>query len=278
VKHSTQIHDFNPGFGAPVDAHGDSTFWTAAIPDKDVQFHSGAGKAEMRVTNLPMEDYFNFPNALADGHEVDATVSFDVVWSGPVTRRVEVENGSNGDQFAGTFQEDQVTVTWSGTNALGFSFHSNPGDLSTSVPGRGFAEIGHERNGLFFEEGEGEGDGEDRGSSPERGSGSDDGGRDQAFAAVALLAENRALHPTSAAMATDTTDPALRDPWTGPLRGPGQMSHTGGWQNGSANGFTGQDAMAVRAAGDGAFTFAPDPALTSMVTDVGVPGEDVLFR
>jgi hypothetical protein len=114
-----------------------------------VQFHFGAGKAEMRVTNLHLEDYFNFPNGLADGHEVDATVSFDVVWGGPVTRRVEVEHGTNGDRFAGAFVEDHATVSWSGSNELGFHFRSNPGNFSTSAPGRAFAELGLERNGIF---------------------------------------------------------------------------------------------------------------------------------
>jgi hypothetical protein len=104
----------------------------------------------MHVANLPIEDYFNLPNALRDGPEVDATVSFDVVWSGPVTRRVSVTDGTNGDQFAGQFEEDQATVTWSGSNELGFSFTANPGELSTSAPHRGFAEVGHEENGIFF--------------------------------------------------------------------------------------------------------------------------------
>src|SRR5262249_3887627 len=108
----------------------------------------------MRVTHLHLEDYFTFPNGLADGHEVDATVSFDVVWGSPVTRRVSVRDGTNGDLFAGEFVEDQATVTWSGSNELGFSFRSNPGNFSTSAPGRAFAELGHEHNGAFVEEGE----------------------------------------------------------------------------------------------------------------------------
>src|SRR5262249_23653094 len=108
----------------------------------------------MRVSNLHLEDYFTFPNGLADGHEVDATVSFDVVWGGPVTRRVEVEHGTNGNCFAGEFVQDHATVTWSGSNELGFRFRANPGDFSTSVPGRAFAEIGHERNGAFVGEGQ----------------------------------------------------------------------------------------------------------------------------
>jgi hypothetical protein len=104
----------------------------------------------MHVSDLDMEDYFKLPNALADGPEVDATASFDVVWSGPVTRRLNVQDGSNGNQFAGEYVEDQATVTWSGSNELGFRFTANPGDFSTSVPVRAFAELGHERNGIFF--------------------------------------------------------------------------------------------------------------------------------
>jgi hypothetical protein len=126
-----------------------------AIPDGAVQVHPGAGEAELHVADLPIEDYFNLPNALRDGHEVDATVSFDVVWSGPVTRRVSITDGTNGDQFAGQFEEDHATVTWSASNELGFSFHSNPGDFSTSAPHRAFAEVGHEENGAFFGEGDG---------------------------------------------------------------------------------------------------------------------------
>jgi hypothetical protein len=173
----------------------------------------------MRVTNLAVEDYFNFPNGLADGHEVDATVSFDVVWGGPVTRRVEVEDGSNGNRFAGEFVEDHATVSWSGSNELGFRFRSNPGDFSTSAPGRAFAELGHERNGRFFGAGEGKGDGGDRGSSPTPGSGSNGGGRDQAFTALALLGENWGFHPSPAALAPATTDLALRDSWNDPPGG-----------------------------------------------------------
>ena len=67
-----------------------------------------------------------------------------------MTRRVNVQNGTNGDQFAGLFEQNQVTVTWSGSNANGFSFTGNPGDLSTTtIPGFAFAEVGHMRDGIF---------------------------------------------------------------------------------------------------------------------------------
>lgn|GEM_PF-610571 len=133
---------------------GTRTFWTVAIPDSAVQVNFGAGRAEMQVSNLAMDDYGKIPTALGAQWQTafnPATVSFDVVWSGPVTRRLSVTNGSNGDQFAGDYVEDQATVTWSGTNnATGFSFTANPGDFSTSAPGRAFAELGHEGNGIFF--------------------------------------------------------------------------------------------------------------------------------
>ncbi|HEV3447661.1 MAG TPA: hypothetical protein VG099_23700 [Gemmataceae bacterium] len=125
-----------------------------AIPDSAVQVNFGAGRAEMQVSNLAMDDYGKIPTALGPQWQTafdPATVSFDVVWSGPVTRRLSVTNGSNGDLFAGDYVEDQATVTWSGTNnATGFSFTANPGDFSASAPGRAFAELGHEGNGIFF--------------------------------------------------------------------------------------------------------------------------------
>jgi hypothetical protein len=107
-----------------------------------------AGKAEMHVHNLAIEDYFDTLNSLAQGPEADATVSFDVVWDGSVTRTVNVRDAAHG--FTGTYVENKVTVTWSGLNELGFRFFGNPGTFSTSVPGEPFAEIGREHNGVFF--------------------------------------------------------------------------------------------------------------------------------
>src|SRR5262249_45756171 len=84
--------------------------------------------------------------------EAEAVVSFDVVWNGPVTRRVTVRDAANG--FAGFFLEDQATINWSGSNELGFRFRANPGSFATSVPeGAPFAELGVEVNGRFFPSG-----------------------------------------------------------------------------------------------------------------------------
>jgi hypothetical protein len=117
-----------------------------------VQF--AAGKAALHVNNLHLLDYHTIPNALALGPNDPAVVSFDVVWSGPIMRRVSVLDGTLGNNYAGEYVENQVTVTWSGTNlTTGFTFTSNPGTLATSVVDGGFAELGHERNGSFHPSG-----------------------------------------------------------------------------------------------------------------------------
>jgi hypothetical protein len=144
AHHTNQIHDFNPGFGTPVNAAGDRTFWTIGIPDNSVHVQSGIGNAAMSVSNLHIEDYFNLGNALADGHSVEATASFSVNWTGPITRTVSVRDPST--QFIGRFREDTATVAWSGSED-GFTFVSNPASTSTTL----FAETGHELNGLFFQ-------------------------------------------------------------------------------------------------------------------------------
>jgi hypothetical protein len=154
---------------SPVDSgnsFGTRVFWTAVIPDSDVQVNPGAGRAEMHVRNLDVLDYASngFAGIVSIGPQwqtayVPATVSFDVVWNGPVTRRVNIQDTAN--DFAGEFNENQATVTWSAKSSSGFSFTANPGNFSTSlpeVPGVNgvtaplnfFAQVGHERSGIFF--------------------------------------------------------------------------------------------------------------------------------
>jgi hypothetical protein len=116
-------------------------FWTVAVPASDVHVDGVSGKADMHVSGLAIEDYGTLSNALRDGPSTDATVSFDVVWSSPVTQRLNVTDATH--TFAGEYAVNQATVAWSGNNAAGFRFHSA---TSTSL----FAETGHERNGIFF--------------------------------------------------------------------------------------------------------------------------------
>ena len=133
---------------------GTRTFWTTAIDDSDVAVQFAAGKATLRVDNLSLGDYHTLANAVGGNFEANedpAVVSFDVVWSPPITRQVHVPDGTLGNNYAGDYVENQVTVTWSGTNlATGFSFTSDPGTLATSSFDGGFAELGHEENGTFF--------------------------------------------------------------------------------------------------------------------------------
>jgi hypothetical protein len=155
---------------SPVDSgngFGTAVFWTSVIPNEDVQINALSGTAQMHIRNLPQLDYYS-PAGTGDLASLgptwqtgyfDSTVSIDVVWNRPVTRLVIVKDAANG--FAGIFAENQATVTWSINSASGFSFTSNPGTFSTSVPETPgvngvsvplnfFAQVGFERNGIFF--------------------------------------------------------------------------------------------------------------------------------
>jgi len=98
----------------------------------------------MTAANLAVKDYFDIPNALfrfEDPVVTDATCSFDIRWSGPVSNRSKV-TASPGSE--GELVSSQVTMTWSASNAFGFSFTSDP-EGTTSV----FAQLGQVRNGVF---------------------------------------------------------------------------------------------------------------------------------
>jgi hypothetical protein len=93
----------------------------------------------MHVVDLAIGDYGNIANALTGGPAVAAMISFDIDWSG-VDARVKIRNDST--DFAGEFIRNSATLSWSARES-GFSFTSDPSDSH-------FAEIGHERNGVFF--------------------------------------------------------------------------------------------------------------------------------
>jgi hypothetical protein len=205
LEHGTnQIHDFNPGFGAPVNAAGDRTFWTSAIPDRSVDVHPGKGTATMLVSGLEVEDYFNLANALVDGPSVEATVSFDVRWAEPVTRTVTVSDPAT--DFDGRFLENQAEVSWSASED-GFTFVSDPASTSTKV----FAEIGHEHNGTFFP----------GGSSAAR------GGREEP-GVVLVTARPAALDSAALAVALVGSTSAPAAAWPAPLPPARHAGATGG--------------------------------------------------
>jgi hypothetical protein len=99
----------------------------------------------MTATDLPVEDYFDIPNALfrfQDPVSEPAICSFDISWSGPVTDRSPV-NAPSGS--FGTLVMCQATMQWSARHSSGFHFETDPNAATTSV----FAQLGKVSNGVF---------------------------------------------------------------------------------------------------------------------------------
>jgi hypothetical protein len=126
------IHDFNE-LVAPS-----GLFWTKAIPIGSVSIELGTVRASWRLTKFPIPDFL--PGVV----DLPATVSMDIEWSGR-TADTKIRDFVAG--FAGEYHECSATITWSAQEP-GFSFVSN----ATTV--QRFAEIGRERNGRFFQEGD----------------------------------------------------------------------------------------------------------------------------
>ena len=102
----------------------------------------------MTASNVAVTDYFNIPNALLHGAivpPVPATVSFAVHWGG-AGKHIKLRDPVKG--FAGEFVENSATMVWSASSA-GLLYQSGAEDTSVTV----FAEVGHERNGVFFPQG-----------------------------------------------------------------------------------------------------------------------------
>jgi len=131
---TSQVHDFNPGIDDDT-----GLFWTAPLDRGSIRVNLADGSASLHVGDLDVEDYHDVVNALLDGPSVEASVAFDVSWSG-VDERVKIRNPDV--DFGGEYIRNGATLVWSATES-GFSFVSDP--LAS-----GFATIGHERNGAFF--------------------------------------------------------------------------------------------------------------------------------
>ena len=128
------LHDLNPGI-APS-----GLFWTIAIPGMDVHFNLGDGNASMQADDVPV-----FDDVFGDPPPTPSSVSFTVVWRG-VDVRLKIRNTDPiYGGFAGTFIRNTAQMEWTATVG-DFTFVSAPMATSSSS----FAEIGHERNGIFF--------------------------------------------------------------------------------------------------------------------------------
>jgi hypothetical protein len=118
-------------------------FWISAIPLKNVKVNFGKGTAEMHFSDVPVKDWTTVPNSLANGASVPATMSLHIEWS-DTKRKVHAKNEAAG--YRGFYLEDSVGVSCS-TKQKGFEFVSDPAKTSTTL----FAELGRERNGVFFD-------------------------------------------------------------------------------------------------------------------------------
>jgi hypothetical protein len=122
-----------------------------------VNVHFGEGKASLTIKDFALTDWKTTGNSLTMGKllgpGVDATVSLEINWSG-VTRKVKVRDAKVG--FAGRFLETGATMTWSASQKKqfdspdGFTFVSDAAKTTKT----NFAQIGRERNGVFFPQGE----------------------------------------------------------------------------------------------------------------------------
>ncbi|HUE59519.1 MAG TPA: hypothetical protein VMO88_08045 [Acidimicrobiales bacterium] len=130
-----QVHDFNPGI------RESGLFWTVPVPEDALEVDFEAGFATLSLHDFATEDYHNLENALRDGPEDDASVSFDMKWTA-TGKPFNVSDPVH--TFAGRFNLANVDISWSAT-APGFSFTSNP---SSNVNVK--SVFGRERNGIFF--------------------------------------------------------------------------------------------------------------------------------
>jgi hypothetical protein len=145
---TTQIHDYSP----PIPASG--LFWTIPIDSDHLHVDLDDGKASLRIAKLPIPDFHDLANNLTNGHglssqmippiaPVQATVSFEVKWSG-VSSRVKVVNDAM--NFSGDFIKTGSTISWS-SEQDGFFFDSeDPPNPARNIG----AVIGREGNGVFF--------------------------------------------------------------------------------------------------------------------------------
>jgi hypothetical protein len=101
-----------------------------------------AGEATL-AADLDLLDFTKVNNARALGPAVPAAVTYEAIWSGPISRDISVQDSDHG--FRGQFRENTASLAWSASQD-GFKFVSDAAQTSTSV----FAQLGRERNGIFF--------------------------------------------------------------------------------------------------------------------------------
>lgn len=133
-KTSKQIDDFNPGITPS------GLFWTIPIPNDALSVDLNAGKARMHVRNVAVKHYPSILSSLQGGPSVEATASFTVQWQ----NRTQVRDATQ--KFSVSVVQTSATVAWSARTADGVHYQTDPASTSKSY----FADLGQERNGVFF--------------------------------------------------------------------------------------------------------------------------------
>jgi hypothetical protein len=134
-----QIHDFNPGIAA------DGLFWTAAIDPHSVSVNPGNGRASMQASDMHMRDYFDLINSLLRGPSVPAVASFEIEWTKSHDKHQFHYDDVEGEEWDANVVFNSATAAWEGETP-DIKFVSDPASTSESF----FAEVGTERNGVFF--------------------------------------------------------------------------------------------------------------------------------
>jgi hypothetical protein len=139
-----QLHDFNGGILAS------GLFWTVPAERHDLWVSRDGRRAVLEMRDVPVIDSFQFfsPNQIA------AEVSFRIEWraSGPFVQRGSGDPDPPTDiaAFLGDIAPARSTASCSGEE-WGFSFRSNQATTELPGPLRGYAQMGHTRNGVFLE-------------------------------------------------------------------------------------------------------------------------------
>ena len=133
-------------------------FWVATIPEGSVHVDLDEGAASLRVKNMCVYDAFTVPNSIMGVNrpvnQVKGIIdSLEIEWSGIFTRDTANEPVN---KMRGNFVENKARIAVTATtpksavtalsNGHGFRFVSDPASTSVSH----FAEIGEERNGIYF--------------------------------------------------------------------------------------------------------------------------------
>jgi hypothetical protein len=117
-------------------------FWTTCIDPHDVAVNPGNGRATMSVCGLGIPDFFTFDNAAVMGPSEPGVVSFHIEWAkSRDKRRFRYEP----EEWRADVVINEARAEWEGETDLAH-YVSDPLATSSSL----FAEVGRERNGVFF--------------------------------------------------------------------------------------------------------------------------------